>query len=664
MVKADSSKNITVTQGFVDKLLDKISNILQEQYLLKEVDEEQAEEIELLLDKISSIECDPEELTKSLAKGSYPLKLARSIKVSPASAKPDIVPIAIAKPQLINTYNEIPALLSSYINHVCLTPDSYRGKNSNGIVLETTIKGNYWAIATQESKEYKYWLVPNSNISFNIHKIKTLENMFQLKGNYDAPNADFILEEPAVLSLLPDNKRWKLVHPGSLFFGKNSKPASLQSNHKPKANPEPSKVEREVLSSLTAFQTELARLNKKIFQLEIQSEIVQKAYQREQQEWLSEKETLNIQFKKITDLKSQLSNLEAKIVTPLNKYELDFVEESDRTYPNHDLDLFNKVEKNLDSGTGDHNPNNSFNFKSNQQEGRLYNLTGDRKFTETSNDRENYEPDNNHNDSYQNFYRLIKRGELEFIKVVVPQETIRQLRSGTQCELKFTEDRKGNFWIINWQGVCFLIPKEKSIIHPYQYGNFQRVFNCQNYHEDYINFEVIEPAIVISCNRETWQLERKGTIKFNSDNQNKINNTQIKKNHNSEIDLKTKISRFRQDYAKDIKLISDLIVAKVAINVDTLEQIKFHKSDKIILENTPHGKYWIIDYLGVYFLIPSKIEQITKAQETALTVAQVLFYTSEYYPGYSSYYLIRPALVTKISTNQWELKEKGKFNFS
>ena len=171
MVKADSGKNITVTQGFIDKLLDKISNILKEQYSLKEVDEEQAEEIELLLDKIGSIERDLEELTKSLAKGSYPLKLARSIKVSPALANPDIVPVAIAKPQLISTYNEIPALLSSHINHVNLTPDSYRGKNSNGIILETTIKGNYWAIATQENKEYRYWLVPNKNISLNFYNI-------------------------------------------------------------------------------------------------------------------------------------------------------------------------------------------------------------------------------------------------------------------------------------------------------------------------------------------------------------------------------------------------------------------------------------------------------------------------------------------------------------
>lgn len=441
MAKVDANKKIEVTQGFVDKLLDKISGILKEQYLLKEVDEEQAEEIELLLDRIGSIERNLEELTKSLAKGSYPLKLARSIKVSPASPKPDIVPVAIAKSQLIATYNEVPNILSGYINPVSLTPDSYRGKNSNGIILETTVKGNYWAICTQENKQYKYWLVPNNNISFNIHKIKTLENLFQLKGSSDSPNADFILEEPAILSLLPDNRQWKLIQPGVLSFGSNLKSKSPQTEKLVTIdNTKQTKINEQTLSSLNSFQKTIELLTNKVTQLEIQSEIYQKTHQRDKQE-----------------------------------YEL--------------------------------------------QEASLYKLTDDRKYSKINIDRE-------------------------------------------------------------------------------------------------------------------------------------------------DIDLKNQISQFRQTYIKNRKFINDLMIAKVAISVETLEQITFHKPDKIILENTPHGKYWIISYCKNYFLIPDEIEQITNAQETSLAVAKLLFHLSGYYPEYSVHHLIRPAIVTKISTNQWQLKEKGKFNFS
>ncbi|GAB4235346.1 MAG: hypothetical protein Kow0049_19800 [Stanieria sp.] len=129
-------------------------------------------------------------------------------------------------------------------------------------------------------------------------------------------------------------------------------------------------------------------------------------------------------------------------------------------------------------------------------------------------------------------------------------------------------------------------------------------------------------------------------------------------------DLKNKISQFRQAYTTDKKLLLNRIIAKVAITVETLEKITFQKPDKIILENTPQGKYWVVDFLGIYFLIPSEISQITEVKETSLTVANILFDQFGYYAGYSNCELIKPAMVTKHSTNQWKLEEKGKFNFS
>ena len=522
MAKADVNKNITVTQGFIDKLINKISNILKEQHALSETDEEQAEAIESLLDKLSSLENNFDELTKSLARGSYPLKLARSVRVAESKVIPQIALVAISQAELISTYNEIPSLLSGYINPVSLTPDSYRGINSNEIVLETTIKGNYWAIATEKDKQYKYWLVPNNNLSFNVHKLKTLENLFQLKGDYNSANSEFVLQEPAIISLLPNNKQWKLLQPGILFFGSNLKTTSLQSKPLNVANNESSEL-KQILSSLTSFKTEVQQLNSKVNQLEIQSEISQKAYQREKQEWLSQKQTLNQQLGEVNQFKSQLSNFKTQIANSFDKYQ---------------------------------RPRN------NEEQDRL---------------------------SYK------QKIEQKLQNIILP--------------IKNNSDDIGD-----------------------------------------------DSAVNTNSDR----------AESNSDKQvsNEVKSAETKKIQDLKIDLKTKISRFRQDYTKDIKLISDRIVAKVAISVDTLEQITFYTPDTIILENTYHGKYWIIDYLGVYFLIPSEIEKITQAKETALTVAQLLFHLSGYYPGYSSYSLIRPAIVSKISQNQWKLEEKGKFNFS
>ncbi|MBW4533130.1 MAG: hypothetical protein KME09_04260 [Pleurocapsa minor HA4230-MV1] len=162
----------------------------------------------------------------------------------------------------------------------------------------------------------------------------------------------------------------------------------------------------------------------------------------------------------------------------------------------------------------DRNVNNDPNSINEPQEGSLYNETGDRESSKSVDTQEDTAPELNSNRNYQSFYRLIKNGELEAIKVAVPQETVEKIRGGTNSELKFVNDRKGNYWIVNWHEVYCLIPKEKININQYQYGNFQRIFNCQNYQETYKDLEVIEPATVLKSDGETWQLERKGKIKF------------------------------------------------------------------------------------------------------------------------------------------------------
>ena len=590
MAQVDKNKNVVVTQEFIDKLIDKIGKTLKEQHTLVERDEEQEESIELLLEKVSSIENNLEELTKSLAKGSYPLKLARSIQVAPSSIKPHIVPVDLTKAQLIATYNELVAVLSGYIIPVTLTPDSYRGSNSDGIILETTIKGNYWAIATLEDKQHKYWLVPNNNISFNIHKLKTVENLFQLKGDYNSPGSEFILQEPAILSLLPDNKQWKLIQPGILFFG-SIKSASPQLKQPEKVvDDKQSKVNKQILSSLTAFKTTIDKLNSKISQLEIQSEILDKVHQRDKQEWLAEKQVFNEQLQKNAASQSQLNN---------------FINQSDRTKTNH---IFKLIES----------------------------------------------------------YNQDKNSISDKVKAMVreTEASLNQRRSGNSDTVTLENTTQKKFWIIEEDNNYYLILHAKINIDEYNRAILESLFDCTNFTLEYSDFQLIQPAKVFQLSSETWQLDKKGKIEFISNTQSKTDNIKTNDSQDTKIDLKTKISRFRQDYTQDIKLISDRIVAKVVISVETLLQLVIYKPDLIKLENTADGKYWIIDYLGVYFLIPSEIHQITNATEKSLNDAKILFDLVGYYPQYSSYHLIKPAIVTKLSANQWKLKEKGKFNFS
>ncbi len=478
MTPSDKNKNVVVTQEFVDKLIDKIGKLLKDQYTLFEHDNEKQELIELLSRKVGLIEGNFEELTKSLAKGSYPVKLARSIRVTESLSTPQIQAIEISKSQLIQTYNEIVSLLSGYAIPVTLTPDSYRNLNGDSIILETTIKGNYWVITTLENKQHQYWLVPNSNLKFNIHQLKTIETLFTFKGNYNSQTTDFILQEPAILSLLPNNKHWKLLQPGILFFGENKttqpemSPINTTVN-----NPQQAELNRQILSNLVTLKTTVKELNDKVLTLEIDATVAQKEHQREQQKWQTEKQALNKKLQEFITSQSQLNN-------------------------------------SIKSG-----------------------------------DRLNY---------------------------------------------------------LSGQATLFTKNTDKS-----------------------------QSNLIIEASQQ-------------------IQN-----------DLKNKLSQFRHIYQQDKKLILDKLVAKVTVSIETLENITLNKFETIILDNTHHGKYWIIDYANDYCLIPSDKLPISYYKSITITnIAKTLFDFSGYYPEYSDFQLIRPATVSKVSSKQWKLEKKGKLIFS
>ena len=672
MTKGDVNKNITVTQEFIDKLIDKIGKILKEQHTLVERDEEQEESIEFLLEKVSSLEKNFEELTKSLAKGSYPLKLARSIKAAPSSIKPHIVPVDLTKAQLIATYNELVAVLSGYIIPVTLTPDSYRGSNSDGIILETTIKGNYWAIATLENKQHKYWLVPNNNISFNIHKLKTVENLFQLQGDYNSLESEFILQEPAILSLLPNNKQWKLIQPGILFFGSRKSASPQLKQPENVVDDKQSKIDRQISSSLVAFQTTIDKLNSKISQLEIKSEISDKVHQRDKQEWLAEKQVFNEKLQKNDILQSQLTN---------------FINHGDRT-KNYDLTLtkFQTIIAQLTNKIAQLETQSELSQKTYQRDKQEW-LAEKQVFNEQlqKNAASQSQLNNFINqgdriasfDSIENLQQTLSKADLAIIKSLKSDldkmaDTVRRYHADHHAS-KEEADIIANY-LLKASNLIDNIKTHNDLIELFEYLiALKGKISQYNHRKHKYCWSVILENEVMTKLQKISILQSYQSDKFDrSIRQQALNlstgqiNTVVESenNQNEENDLKTKISRFRQDYTQDIKLISDRIVAKVVISVETLAKITFYKPDVIILENTPHGKYWIVDYLGAYFLIPSEIEQITNATETSLTVAKILFDLVGYYPQYSAHYLIKPAIVTKLSTNQWKLEEKGKFNFS
>jgi hypothetical protein len=225
-----------------------------------------------------------------------------------------------------------------------------------------------------------------------------------------------------------------------------------------------------------------------------------------------------VELKSLLKSKNNNSDIEAEETNNLTIYEhIQTSSPLENALVNFDSGNFSNVEYNENSSVfpteGDRNINNKYALTDNYRKSSLYNETSDREPYENFDVQENIEPEANSNNSYENFYCLIEKRELEYIEASVTKESIEKLRGGTLSELKFSNYPRGNYWIINWKKIDCLIPN-KQTINPYQYGNFQRIFECTNYHEEYSKFKLIEPATVFKNDNAVWILERKGKIKF------------------------------------------------------------------------------------------------------------------------------------------------------
>ncbi|MTJ52372.1 hypothetical protein FJR38_06660 [Anabaena sp. UHCC 0253] len=127
-----------------------------------------------------------------------------------------ITSLNISESELVQVYNDVPKVLLRNSIIAELTTKSYReNKPTEPVFLENDDNGKYWIIVCNQDN---IWLVPSINIKLHIHKIRTIEKLFDFHGDTSLLDTHFILTKPARVSSLPNGKEWKLEEKGSLEF--------------------------------------------------------------------------------------------------------------------------------------------------------------------------------------------------------------------------------------------------------------------------------------------------------------------------------------------------------------------------------------------------------------------------------------------------------------
>jgi WD40 repeat protein/lipocalin len=153
-----------------------------------------------------------ERVSKLENNGTNEIQSQNHIKVNDDLELSKVPRLDLSESKLVELYNECPQILELTAIRVNLTADSYRQSDRDKIFLEKVVNGNYWVIATQNDDR---WLFPHLKLSLNIHKIKTIKQLFNCSGE---SHQDFILTKAAKVSLMPTGEEWKLEEKGDLEF--------------------------------------------------------------------------------------------------------------------------------------------------------------------------------------------------------------------------------------------------------------------------------------------------------------------------------------------------------------------------------------------------------------------------------------------------------------
>ena len=175
-------------------------------------------------------------------------------------------PLTISLEKLIDIYNDVPQILTEYVVELALTAESYRQKTDGKVILEYIIQGNYWVILLENLVEKNYYLFLNSNKKLKLHRLKSIEYLFNLQGEKIIETHEFILLKLALISIFPNGKQWQLKDKGLLHIGKKSPASRLVSELEKIADDE-----GQIPASLQELLASLETLNK--HKLELKAEI-------------------------------------------------------------------------------------------------------------------------------------------------------------------------------------------------------------------------------------------------------------------------------------------------------------------------------------------------------------------------------------------------------
>ncbi|MDJ0581742.1 hypothetical protein [Crocosphaera sp.] len=501
--------------------------------------------------------------------------------------------------EIIEIYNNIPRILSNKVTKVNL--ESSDGSSKEKLFIEVT-NGNssYWIIKTEDGKE---WLLPSNKLKVNQHNEKSIQSFFEFQSYENSENKNFILVQPAAVSLLANSSRkeWKLETLGVLNFDSSYSTNEMRSQLKETQN------ERDQYQSeLEKIKQEKEKLTTKLAQISSDSledmryNLVTKKY--------FEEALYKIQKELQKEFNQKIGSLEVQ-QNAINKQ----IKKIEKTVTSTEQKLVNRIET---VETKISRIGNNQTTQTNEYKTVFYSQkTGSIQTSQSSNSNtNNYSANSIPND---------------VIEVSETEKSASDRRLGKSKTVILEKKRRGNYLVYADSGYECLVPSKNLRVNQYNYKTIQGLFECNNYNPNYSNdFQVVQPAILNSISSgETWVLQQRGILEFS--------NTSTSVSSNAIKVSETKLSQ---------------------------ENRRLGKSQDVILEKNRRGNYLVYKEGSYEYLVPSENLRIN---EFNYKTFEVLFEINNFNASnYANFKILQPAVVNSLSGDQkWQLKQRGVLQF-
>jgi BMFP domain-containing protein YqiC len=417
--------------------------------------------------QIQQLEIYLNSLVSSLTRGELPVNLKPVTQIFDDTivSIPPILNLPLER--FVEIYNDIPHLFTAYAIDVTLSEDSYFHQN-NYITFQRLSRGNYWILPTQASDD-NAWLVPNPLKSIALNLAKSLDYSFERDFAATTDDNSFSLVTPALVQRLPiiAPLSWKLLERGRI--SKSHQPTKQDKNLALSI--------AEIQSNLSA-QIELAMAKYDLLHREEYNQIVG---------WMIDTD------RKINEFKSRSTYNKDRLIGRLNRQRDDI----DLLQKQVDRILLNMIENRNSIATA----TLIVNEKGCSQQPEI---VGSAQFQTRI--VSNYY----HNSS--NFDKIY------YPKIAtITKETINNNWASEQKLLILTEADRGNYWIFESEGICYVVPYYGKYFNQHSYQTLSTIFDCENYTPDYNNIQLLAAAIVTkesTTNPQTWRLQSPGKLFF------------------------------------------------------------------------------------------------------------------------------------------------------